>query len=108
VEIFVPSWIINTSGIFVDSEVELGIMLDHCLVEIGKQDMVVIVKRGLWYHEKAVIFAGMTPVDGFAGVCPGTVRTDHFPAGRVFQVNQLFLIKFDIAHNTLKFYFSTI
>ena len=49
-----------------------------------------------------MIFAGIATVDGLAGICTGPVRTDHFPAGRIFQVYQLFLIEFDIAHNAIK------
>jgi hypothetical protein len=46
-----------------------------------------------------MVFAGMAAVDGFTGISPGPVGTYHFPAGGIFQVNQLFSIKFDVAHS---------
>ena len=80
VEVFVPPRIIDPTRVFVDAQIEFRIMLNDRFIEIGKQDMIVIIQGWLRHHEQSVVFPGMASYYIAAGVSPGPVCTDQLPA----------------------------
>jgi hypothetical protein len=84
-----------------DSQVKLTIVLNDRFIEIGEEYVVIIIQCRLGNDQKSVIFPGMASDEGSAGIGTCPVRADQFPAQRIFQVNELLFIEFNITHMAL-------
>ena len=84
--------------IFVQSQIELGTMLNHRLVERGQQHMIVVVNSGHRHHKKTVIFPGITINNSSAVIGSQPIRSKHLTSQRLFQVYHYCLVKSKITH----------
>jgi hypothetical protein len=97
-DILMSARLINPAGIFVNAKVKARFTLDDHLIKIRQKHMVLIVDARLGGYQQSMVFAGIAPNNGTAGIGSGPVRTQELPLKGISQVYQLIFIKFYITH----------
>ncbi len=67
-------------------------------VQIWKQNMIVVVNKGLRYYQQAMIAAGIAIDDGGAGITSCPVCPELLPIQGIIQIDELRFVKLYVAH----------
>jgi hypothetical protein len=90
----VTSRFINSVSIASDTEIELVLMLDKRLIQRGKKDISLPFESIDGKDEKSVILTGIAANDGSIAITSRPVSGKNLSLKRIFQIDQLRLVKF--------------
>ena len=92
-DIFVTRRAVDTFLIPVDTQIELGSMLDYRLIKRRQQHMRPILLIANRHNQQPMLFARIAADNGSAMISTRLIRPEHFFRQRLLQVNHQILIK---------------
>ena len=92
-DVFVAVGTVMVPLVFVESEVELGTVLNHRTVEGREQHMIFIVQFGYGNNEQTVVLARVAVGNGRTAVGSRSVCPQQFPTQRLLQVRHYSFFK---------------
>jgi hypothetical protein len=92
-----------SSGVFMETKVELGFVLDNGFVKRGEKYEVFFTKIGDGDDEESVVFTSITTNEGGTVVSPFAVRPKHLAGERFFEVTHQIPVELNVAHGIFFF-----
>ena len=84
--------------VLVQTEVELGAVLDDGLIQRTEQDVVVLPQLRQGHHQLSVILTGIAIHQRRRVIDARTIRANHLFPERPLQIGQYRLVKIQITH----------